>query len=262
MTGEQGAEGIKELTAWLEADDAKGRAIRAKRLRDLLDILPVPSDGLSFLGGEASAICFHEVRRCYLDGSDMAVVLLSLAYVERELAAQLYAAGWEDAKHAPMRAVLERAYEDGVLSEFGWRTYRELAHLRNSHAHFRAPGSPTSMMARVVEENALASEVLAKDARRAVQAMAAMVERQSGRGWHWVHRTNRWMVFFHHLIARYQIAAAWGASLHFSGSCRHGRPSDLCEPAFGPASPEGGADGAEILPVSRLVGRDRARGRP
>ena len=93
MAGEQGAHDVKELTAWLEADDAKGRAMRAKRLRDLLEILPVPSDGLSFLGGEQSAIYFDEVRRCYLDGSDMAVVLLCLAYVERELAAELFAAG-------------------------------------------------------------------------------------------------------------------------------------------------------------------------
>ncbi len=184
MSGEQGAQSTKELTAWLEADDAKGRVVRAKRLRDLLNILPVPSDGLSFLAGEPSVICFDEIRRCYLDGSDMAVVLLCLAYVERELAAELYAAGWEKAKKAPLGAVLKKAYECGVLSESEWHTYRELAYLRNSHAHFRAPGkapkSPPSLMARAVEDNALAEEVLAKDARRAVQAMARIVKRQSG----------------------------------------------------------------------------------
>ena len=119
MDRAQGAESIKELTAWLEADDAKSRAIRAKRLRDLLDILPVPLEGLSFLGGEASRICFEEVKRYYLDGSDIAVVLLCLAYVERELAAGLYAAGWEDAKEARARlgTVLERAYGYGALSD-------------------------------------------------------------------------------------------------------------------------------------------------
>ncbi len=180
MAGEQGAEGIEELTVWLEADDAKGRAMRARRLHDLLDILPVPPDGLSFLGGDASAICFDEVRRCYLDGSDTAVVLLCLSYIERELAAALYAAGWTRAKKARLGAVLEKAYEGGVLSELEWRTYQELARLRNSHAHFRAPGSRTSMMARVVEENALGREMLAKDARRAVQAMGRIVKRQSG----------------------------------------------------------------------------------
>ena len=175
MAGEQGTEGIKELTAWLEADDAKGRAMRARRLRDLLDILPVPSEGLSFPGGEESVICFdEEVRRCYLDGSNMAVVQLCLAYVERVLAAELYAAGWEHAKNARLGEVLKKAYESGVLSELEWRAYRELARLRNSHAHFRAPGSPTTLMARAVKENALSTEVLANDARRAVQEMARM----------------------------------------------------------------------------------------
>ena len=130
MAEDQGAEGIKELSAWLEKDDAKGRAMRARRLRDLVDILPIPSEGLSFLGGEESLICFDEVRRCYLDGSHMAVVLLCLVYVERELAASLYAAGWERAKDARLGAVLEKAHEDGVLSDFEWHTYKNLASLR------------------------------------------------------------------------------------------------------------------------------------
>lgn len=77
-----------KLTAWLEADDASGRPMGLERLRDLLDMLPVPSDGLTFLGGETSATSFDEVRRCYLDGSYLAVVLLCLAYIERELAEQ------------------------------------------------------------------------------------------------------------------------------------------------------------------------------
>ena len=181
MVDEQGAKGIRELTAWLKADDATSRAMRSKRLRDLLDILPVPSEGLSFLGGEESVICFDEVRRCYLDGSNMAVVFLCRAYVERELAAELYAAGWEAAKSARLAAVLEEDHERGVLSGLDWQTYRELADLRNSHAHFRAPGSPTSLMARTVEDDAQSREVIARDARRAVQAMARIVKRQSGR---------------------------------------------------------------------------------
>ena len=149
----------------------------------------MPLEGLSFLGGEASRICFDEVRRCYLDGSYMAVVLLCLAYVERELAADLYAAGWENAKKAPLGTVLEQAYGGGVLSELELRTYRELAHLRNSHAHFRAPGFKTpvgsprdgeSLMARAVSGNLLGTEVLAKDARRAIQEIARLVKRQAG----------------------------------------------------------------------------------
>ena len=173
-------QGTEELMVWLEADDAKVRPRRARRLHDLLDILPVPPEGMSFLGGEKSMICFDEVRRCYLDGSDMAVVLLCLAYVERELAAHLYAGGWKKAKKARLSTMLERAYEDGVLSQVEWRTYCELANLKNSHAHFRTPGNPTSLMARTVEEDALPREMLAKDARKAILAIAKIVKRQSG----------------------------------------------------------------------------------
>ena len=133
-----------------------------------------------FLGGDQSMICIEEVRRCYLDGSYMAVVLLCLAYVERELAAHLYAAGWENAKKARLSAILKRAYEYGMLSQVEWQTYCELNSLRNSHAHFRSPGSPTSMMARTAEENVLPREMLAEDARKAILAMARFVKRQTG----------------------------------------------------------------------------------
>ena len=180
MACPEGAHSLEELTAGLEAEDVKGRARRVRRLQDLLTMMPVPPEGLSFSGGVESTICLEEVRRCYLDGSDTAVVLLCLAYVERELAAQLYAAGWEPAKKAPLRAVLEKGYKDGVLSAQEWRTYRELAELRNSHAHFRAPPSPTTLTARSVDERSLPSDVLAKDARQAVLAMARIVKRQSG----------------------------------------------------------------------------------
>ena len=180
MAGAEGTRNINELTRWLEEDDAKGRARRARRLQDLLSIMPVPVGGMSHMGGLESSICFDEVRRCYLDGSDLAVVLLCLAYVERELAAQLYAAGWEPAKEAPLRAVLEKAHEDGWLSGEEWRTYGDLAESRNSHAHFRAPLSETTLTARSVGERALPKEILETDARRAIMAMARFVRRQSG----------------------------------------------------------------------------------
>ena len=77
--------------------------------------------------------------------------------------------------------MLKEAHRDGVLSELEWRTYQELARLRNANAHFRRPRSSESMMARMVEENACPKEVLAKDAKRALGAMARIIQRQSGK---------------------------------------------------------------------------------
>ena len=78
MVGEQNPQDIRELTVWLEANDATSHAMRAMRLRGLLDMLPVPSDGLSFLGGEQSVLCFEEIDMIdpvfytgrYVDGDD------------------------------------------------------------------------------------------------------------------------------------------------------------------------------------------------
>ena len=141
----------------------------------------MPQEGLTFVGGEESAICLAEIRLCYVQGLNLAVVLLCLAYVERELAARLYAGGWSTAKGARLTELLERAYEEGLLSAVDRRTYQDLARVRNSYAHFRGPGDPTSLLQRVVDENVLGAEVIAKDAARAIGAMAGLVKCQSGK---------------------------------------------------------------------------------
>lgn len=172
---------FEERIAWLAEDDAKSREIRAERLQELLDTMPISSGGFQFFnGGEETMTCFQEVRRCYLDGSYMAVVLLSLLYIERELAALLYAEGWNPAKSARLGSLLEEAHDRGVLSKSDWQAFRELADIRNSYAHFRPPGTPKSLMARSVKQGDLHNEVLAKDAGSALEAMWRLVQRSGG----------------------------------------------------------------------------------
>ena len=179
MAGGEGRFSLEELRRWLEEDDAKGRDWRVRRLQDLHGIMPIPQDGLMrHIGGTESLICFDEVRRCYMDGSDLAVVLLCLAYVERELAARLYMAGWEPAKTVSLARVLDKALADGWITREERATFRGLAHLRNSYAHFRAPLSETTLPARSVDEDVPPNEELANDARQAVKAMGQIVKRQ------------------------------------------------------------------------------------
>ena len=72
-------EETNDLINWLETYDAESRAVRAMRLRELLDIYPEPSENIGFLGSEESLICYNEVKRCYLEGAFLAVVLLCVA---------------------------------------------------------------------------------------------------------------------------------------------------------------------------------------
>ena len=178
--GSEGDPEVKELSEWLEADDSRSRDQRTHRLRELLELLPMPGEGLTSWGGDESTICLEELRLCYVQGSSFAVVLLCLAYVERELAATLYGAGWEGAKKATLTGLLEKAQEDGLLSSAEQRTFRDLADVRNSYAHFRNPSSETSLLRQAVEGNAPATEVISGEAKRAIRALAGLVKRQSG----------------------------------------------------------------------------------
>ena len=181
MDWKAGEVGVRQLHEWLEADDAGSREHRAKRLRELLDVLPMPEEGLTFVGGEASVVCLAEIRRCYLQGTDLAVVFLCLAYVERELATCLFAEGWSGASNAKLTKLLDRAYEERLLSTVDRQTYHDLARVRNSYAHFRNACHRTSLLSRRVGENALGTEVIAEDAARAIRALARLVKRQSGK---------------------------------------------------------------------------------
>ena len=171
---------MDELTEWVKSDEDRSRTRRVRRHRELLELLPMPPEGLSFTGGEASVICLDEIRLCYVQGLDLAIVLLCLAYVEREVAANLYAAGWNGASKATLTQLLNKGLDDGLLTDAECRTIRGLADVRNSSAHFRAPGERSSLMHRAVEENSIGAEVLAKDAKRAVGVIAGLVKRQAG----------------------------------------------------------------------------------
>ena len=113
---------MDELTEWVKSDDDRSRTRRARRHRELLELLPMPPEGLSFSGGDESVICLEEIRLCYVQGLDLAVVLLCLAYVEREVAANLYSAGWNGAKNAALNQLLERGLDDGLLTGAECRT--------------------------------------------------------------------------------------------------------------------------------------------
>ena len=88
-----------------------------------------------FLVGEESVTCLEVARRCNMDGSEIAVVMLCLPYVEREFATQLFAAGWEPAKKAPLLILPLRGYDDRVLSARDWDIYRGIADLKGIRTH-------------------------------------------------------------------------------------------------------------------------------
>ena len=169
---------LSELTAWLETDEAGSRERRARRLHHLLEVIPATGDGVFFCGGDLARKVFNEIRLSYIHSLDLSTVLLTLAYIEREIAARLYQAGWEQAKSERLEGLILKANESNILSDVELTTFQHLRGVRNTYAHFRPPRHRTSIMSRSVTENELPDDVVAKDAKRAIEALGSFFARQ------------------------------------------------------------------------------------
>ena len=166
----------QELIAWLEADEARSRKWRAQRLGPLLKAIPMPEEGM-FFQGELSSWTFEEVRLAYVNGLYLSTVLLSLAFVEREIAGRLYAAGWNEAKNAKLVMLLTKAHETSVINRGEFDTFQGLRRIRNSIAHFHGPLASSSASMRTISEDKQPNEVFAEDAKRTIDALGTFLPR-------------------------------------------------------------------------------------
>src|SRR3954447_27029795 len=138
---------------WLYEEDSKSRPFRAERLRELLEIFPIPESGMLTFGGFETATALTEVRLAYVDGLYLSVILLSLAVLERHFAGMLYSKGLESAKRMKVEDLLKRAKKEGVLGPDEEADFEQLRQLRNSYAHFRDSLHEFSSLQRSIKED-------------------------------------------------------------------------------------------------------------
>ena len=142
-------------------------------MRELHSRLPVPCN---FWGGHQSVRCLREIERCYLYEFDQAVVLLRLAYVERELAAILYEKkGWRGATRAKLKGLLAKGLEAGLLTDQEAAVFLGLARVRRPYAHFKGSRGPT--VPKIEDYPVLPAAEIAKDATRSIRTLALFLLR-------------------------------------------------------------------------------------
>ena len=161
------------IEVWLEADEARSRPFRAKRLRKLVEILEIPDRGLLFFGGMETMQAFTELRLAYIHGLFLAVVLQVLLIIERNLAGHLYAKGIEEAKQMRLEKLLTSAVEHGYVTQDEARIFDRLRSIRNAYTHFRAPGHASSSLQRAIESDLPFHDLLEADATDSILALAS-----------------------------------------------------------------------------------------
>jgi hypothetical protein len=125
--------------AWVDQEDYLCRTERIERLAWLAANHP-PVDYSLIPGGILTNQLFEESRLCFVYGQFCGSLLLSIAFIERVLAAHFYGAGRDDLKRAGIQILADEALKLGLLSKDEYDTLETLRTKRNPLVHFREYG--------------------------------------------------------------------------------------------------------------------------
>ncbi len=165
---------ISTRRVWLNNEDSRCFEDRLSRLDWLNDNSP-KGEYWTFPGGLLAKSLFEEARYCFVYAQFMATILLSLAYIERTLAALFYGAGRNDLQRASLSTLLGEAHAGGLVGDAEYQDLERIRKNRNAYAHFRRPGHKGSMEARAILETAAPYDVVEQDATAAIAALLQLV---------------------------------------------------------------------------------------
>uniref|UniRef100_A0A832I3Y9 DUF4145 domain-containing protein n=1 Tax=Eiseniibacteriota bacterium TaxID=2212470 RepID=A0A832I3Y9_UNCEI len=155
---------------WLDREDRVCREGRIQRL-EWLASLTAPAGNWLFPGGWVAKHLFEEARYCFAYGQFMAATVLGMAYVERTLAARLFAAGKSDLERADISALLREAIALGWCDEAQFGQLDRARRLRNPLAHFRGFGQEDTVEYRSITQDQTADSIVEEDARHVMQVV-------------------------------------------------------------------------------------------
>lgn len=163
---------------WLRSEDTSCYGERVERLNWLAAKIP-EAKYLRFPGGMMAKYLFDATRYCFVYGQYLAVIVLGMAFVERTLAAEFYAAGRNDLERASIAVLLKEARNTGWLSLDEYEAFDRARQLRNPVTHFRRPGFDDTIERRMVAESELPYTLIEQDARTIVSAVMHSVSRNA-----------------------------------------------------------------------------------
>lgn len=169
---------INEAEQWITREDEICHADRVERLQWLASEMP-RAKYLTFPGGLMAKLLFEETRYCFACGQYLAVIVLGLAFIEKTIAAEFYAAGWDDLERSSLSNLLREAQNARWLSEEEYEAFDHARRIRNPVIHFRHPGHNENIGHRMVDENEYPYTIIEQDARIIVAAVMHMVGRNA-----------------------------------------------------------------------------------
>src|SRR6266581_3010600 len=149
----------QEAAAWLANEDAVALPERVARLEWSVRQYPA-ARGFVLTGGWVSKQLLEEAKYCYVYGQFVAVAVLGVAFIDRVIAAELYAAGRDDLERTGGLDLLREALKAGWLPEADFQRFNTLRQLRHPLVHFRRPLGPGTLERRAVQDDSDPATVL------------------------------------------------------------------------------------------------------
>jgi hypothetical protein len=141
-----------------------------------VDHYPV-EEGFVLSGGWLSKQLLEEAKYCFVYGQYVAVVTLGVAFVERLVAAQFYAAGRNDLERVGGQVLLQEALKRGWITPRDFKHFDRLRGLRNPLVHFRRPLAGDTVEARAVLTDSHPDQVVEADAQEVLEGVFRVLEK-------------------------------------------------------------------------------------
>ena len=165
-----------EVLQWIEYEDSVARSERIRRLEWLVSNYPASDLGFLISGGWLSLRLLEEAKYCFVYGQFLATAILSVAFIERVIAARFYAAGRDDLERAGGLDLLRGALNAGWIDQQQFEQFDRIRRLRNPIVHFRRPLSRDTIEYRAVQSDVGPDQLASDDAQEILRAAFLVVE--------------------------------------------------------------------------------------
>lgn len=118
-----------------------------------------------------TAFVFEEARCCFIDGTFVATILLSQAFIEHTLQSYFRARGDGHLARAGLARMCKYLESHNVLHEFLLGKITKLREIRNSLMHLQGPAAPNTISNRAYERTQAPHQLLKQDAEFALALM-------------------------------------------------------------------------------------------
>ncbi len=170
---------VAQLKSCLLSTDKKALNQRLKRCVFIYKEFGPPVDML-IIGGIPAMFAIHELKAAFINGCDMATVLLAQSFIEHSLGGSFMMMGEECITERGFSELIKNALQNGQINPKLAASLHKLRKLRNPYVHPNSGLSSRTYMGRLLDQRKCEPKKLAeRDAKHAIKVVVDFIRSNS-----------------------------------------------------------------------------------